>query len=132
VLESPHRWKDELPASRVTSVSGTAGADVRLRYEVAFIAATRGALGFGAGLLLSQKFSDSRTLTVVFTLALTIGATTAVNYWREYAGSFDSMAQYIVRAANVTGVVGGIGFATSAFAARQGLALDPASALRED
>ena len=85
------------------------------------------------------------TLTVVFTLALTIGATTAVfsivngvlltplaydgpdrlvalrelwreagagpfavndrhaNYWREHARSFDSMAQYITRAANLTG-----------------------------
>ena len=28
--------------------------------EVAFIAAPRGALGFGAGLLLSKKFSDTR------------------------------------------------------------------------
>ena len=85
------------------------------------------------------------TLTIVLTLALTVGATTAVfsivngvllaplaydesdqlvalrerwpeagdgllavndrhaNYWREHARSFDSMAQYIVRAANVTG-----------------------------
>jgi putative ABC transport system permease protein len=85
------------------------------------------------------------TVTIVFTLALTIGATTAVfsivngvllaplaydgsdqlvalrelwrevgnspspvndrhaNYWREHARSFDSMAQYIVRPANLTG-----------------------------
>ena len=32
--------------------------------EVAFIAATRGALGFGAGLLLSKKFSDTRRRNV--------------------------------------------------------------------
>jgi putative ABC transport system permease protein len=91
------------------------------------------------------RHDRSYTLTVVFTLALTIGATTAVfsivngvllaplaydesnqlvalqerwreagnlpfnvndrhaNYWREHARSFDSMAQYLVRPANVTG-----------------------------
>jgi putative ABC transport system permease protein len=32
----------------------------------------------------------------------------------------------------VVGVVGGIGFATCVFAARQGLAIDPARALREE
>ena len=47
--------------------------------EVAFIAATRGALGFGAGLLLSRKFSDSRRQKVgmgllAFGLATTIPA----------------------------------------------------------
>jgi hypothetical protein len=47
--------------------------------EVAFIAATRGALGFGAGLLLSEKFSESRRRKVglgllAFGLATTIPA----------------------------------------------------------
>ena len=47
--------------------------------EVAFIAATRGALGFGAGLLLSKKFSYTRRRKVgmgllAFGLATTIPA----------------------------------------------------------
>src|SRR5262245_25815843 len=95
--------------------------------------------------LRSFRHDRAYTLTVIVTLALTIGATTAVfsivngvllapldydgsdqlvalrerwreagnvafpvndrhaNYWREHARSFDSMAQYIVRPANVTG-----------------------------
>ena len=47
--------------------------------EVDFIAATRGALGFGAGLLLSAKFNESRRRQVglgllVFGIATTIPA----------------------------------------------------------
>ena len=95
--------------------------------------------------LRSFRHDRAYTLTIIFTLALTIGATTAVfsvvngvllaplaydgsdqlvslrerwreagngplavndrhaNYWREHARSFDSMAQYITRAANLTG-----------------------------
>jgi predicted permease len=95
--------------------------------------------------LRSFRHDRAYTLTVILTLALTIGATTAVfsivngvlltplgytesnrlvalrerwreagnhpyevndrhaNYWREHARSFESMAQYITRAANLTG-----------------------------
>jgi predicted permease len=95
--------------------------------------------------LRSFRHDRAYTLTIIFTLALTIGATTAVfsvvngvllaplaydasdqlvslrerwreagnrplavndrhaNYWRAHARSFDSMAQYITRAANLTG-----------------------------
>ena len=45
--------------------------------EVAFIAATRGALGFGAGLLLSQKLNDARRRKIgllAFGIATTIPA----------------------------------------------------------
>jgi hypothetical protein len=44
--------------------------------EVAFIAATRGALGFGAGLLLSDKLDDSRRRAVGFSLVALGIATT--------------------------------------------------------
>jgi len=95
--------------------------------------------------LRSFRHDRAYPLTIIFTLALTIGATTAVfsvvngvllaplaydgsdqlvalrerwleagnlpfsvndrhaNYWREHATSFDSMAQYITRPANLTG-----------------------------
>ena len=95
--------------------------------------------------LRSFRHDRAYTLTIIFTLALTIGATTAVfsvvngvllaplaydgsdqlvalrerwletgnrpgnvndrhaNYWREHARSFDSMAQYVTRPANLTG-----------------------------
>ena len=95
--------------------------------------------------LRSFRHDRAYAVTIIFTLALTIGATTAVfsivngvllaplaydgsdqlvalrerwreagdlpfnvndrhaNYWREHARSFDSMAQYIVRTANLTG-----------------------------
>ena len=95
--------------------------------------------------LRSIRHDRAYTLTIIGTLALTIGATTAVfsvvngvllaplaydesdqlvalrelwletgnrpgnvnerhaNYWREHARSFDSMAQYVVRPANLTG-----------------------------
>lgn len=45
--------------------------------EVAFIAATRGALGFGAGLLLSGKFNESRRRAVGMSL-LAIGVATTI------------------------------------------------------
>ena len=45
--------------------------------EVAFIAATRGALGVGIGLLLSGKIASSRRRTVAWTL-IAIGALTTI------------------------------------------------------
>jgi hypothetical protein len=45
--------------------------------EVVFIATTRGALGFGAGLLLSRKFSESRRRAVGLSL-VAIGIATTI------------------------------------------------------
>lgn len=45
--------------------------------EVAFIAGTRGALGAGIGLLLSQRMRESRRRAVAWTL-ITIGAVTTI------------------------------------------------------
>jgi hypothetical protein len=53
--------------------------------EVAFIAATRGALGLGAGLLLSEKFSDSRRRRVGMSL-LAFGIATTIPAARKLFG----------------------------------------------
>jgi hypothetical protein len=53
--------------------------------EVVFIAATRGALGFGAGLLLSGKFNESRRRAVGVSL-LAIGAATTIPAARKLFG----------------------------------------------
>ena len=53
--------------------------------DVAFIAATRGALGFGAGLLLSDKFSDSRRRKVGLGL-LAFGIATTIPAARKLFG----------------------------------------------
>ncbi len=45
--------------------------------EVAFIAGTRGALGAGIGLLLSQRMRESRRRTVAWTL-IALGAVTTI------------------------------------------------------
>ena len=45
--------------------------------EVAFIAVTRGALGFGAGLLLSRRFNESRRRAVGVSL-VAIGVATTI------------------------------------------------------
>jgi len=45
--------------------------------ELAFIAATRGALGLGAGLLLSEKFSPSRRRTLGWSL-FALGVATTI------------------------------------------------------
>ena len=44
--------------------------------EIAFIAATRGAIGFGAGLLLANKFGQAKRKTVGWSLFLTGVAST--------------------------------------------------------
>jgi hypothetical protein len=54
--------------------------------EVAFIAATRGALGFGAGLLLSGKFSELRRRRVGIGL-LALGIATTVPAARNLFGA---------------------------------------------
>jgi hypothetical protein len=53
--------------------------------DVAFIAVTRGALGFGAGLLLSDKFSDSRRRKVGLGL-LAFGIATTIPAARKLFG----------------------------------------------
>ena len=53
--------------------------------EVAFIAATRGALGFGAGLLLSGKFNESRRRKVGLGL-LALGIATTIPAARKLFG----------------------------------------------
>jgi membrane-associated phospholipid phosphatase len=53
--------------------------------EVAFIAATRGALGFGAGLLLSEKFNDTRRRKVGLGL-LALGIATTIPAARKLFG----------------------------------------------
>jgi hypothetical protein len=53
--------------------------------DVAFIAATRGALGFGAGLLLSKKFSDTRRRNLGMGL-LAFGIVTTIPAARKLFG----------------------------------------------
>jgi hypothetical protein len=53
--------------------------------EVAFIAATRGALGFGAGLLLSEKLSETRRRKVGLGL-LAFGIATTIPAARKLFG----------------------------------------------
>lgn len=53
--------------------------------EVAFIAATRGALGFGAGLLLSKKFSESSRRGIGMSL-LAFGIATTIPAARKLFG----------------------------------------------
>jgi hypothetical protein len=53
--------------------------------EMAFIAATRGALGFGAGLLLSDKFNKSRRRSVGLGL-LAFGVATTIPAARRVFG----------------------------------------------
>jgi hypothetical protein len=59
--------------------------------EVAFIAATRGALGFGAGLLLSDKLDDSRRRAVGFSL-VALGIATTIPAARKLFGRHTDMA----------------------------------------
>ena len=55
------------------------------RPEVAFIAGTRGALGFGLGLLLGRKIPESRRRAVGWTL-LSIGIATTIPAARKVFG----------------------------------------------
>ena len=59
--------------------------------EVAFIAATRGALGFGAGLLLSGKFNESRRRQVGLGL-LAFGIATTIPAARKLFGRHTEIA----------------------------------------
>jgi hypothetical protein len=59
--------------------------------EVAFIAATRGALGFGAGLLLSGKFDESRRRKVGLAL-LAFGLATTIPAARKLFGRHTEIA----------------------------------------
>jgi hypothetical protein len=59
--------------------------------EVAFIAATRDALGFGAGLLLSGKFNESRRRAVGMSL-LAIGLATTIPAARTLFGRHTEVA----------------------------------------
>jgi hypothetical protein len=59
--------------------------------EVAFIAATRGALGFGAGLLLSDRFNESRRRAVGFGL-LAVGIATTIPAARRLFGGRTQVA----------------------------------------
>lgn len=59
--------------------------------EVIFIAATRGALGFGAGLLLSEKFSEARRRKVGLGL-LAFGIVTTVPAARKLFGRHTEIA----------------------------------------
>jgi hypothetical protein len=59
--------------------------------ELAFIAATRGALGFGAGLLLSDKLDDSRRRAVGFSL-VALGIATTIPAARKLFGRHTDMA----------------------------------------
>jgi hypothetical protein len=59
--------------------------------EVAFIAATRGALGFGAGLLLSERFSESRRRKVGLGL-LAFGLATTIPAARKLFGRHTQIA----------------------------------------
>jgi hypothetical protein len=59
--------------------------------EVAFIAATRGALGFGAGLLLSRKFNESRRRAVGLSL-FAIGVATTIPAARRLFGRHAEVA----------------------------------------
>ena len=59
--------------------------------EVAFIAATRGALGFGAGLLLSGKLSDERRRKIGLGL-LAFGIATTIPAARKLFGRHAEIA----------------------------------------
>ena len=59
--------------------------------EVIFIAATRGALGFGAGLLLSKRFDDSRRRRVGLGL-LAFGIATTIPAARKLFGRHSEIA----------------------------------------
>jgi hypothetical protein len=59
--------------------------------EVAFIAATRAALGFGAGLLLSRKFNESRRRTVGLSL-VAIGLATTIPAAKRLFGRHTEIA----------------------------------------
>jgi hypothetical protein len=59
--------------------------------ELAFIAATRGALGFGAGLLLSEKFSDTRRRKIGLSL-LAFGIATTIPAARKLFGGRTAIA----------------------------------------
>ena len=59
--------------------------------EVAFIAATRGALGFGAGLLLSQKLNDERRRKIGLGL-LAFGIATTIPAARKLFGRHAEIA----------------------------------------
>jgi len=59
--------------------------------EVAFIAATRGALGFGAGLLLSQKLNDARRRKIGLGL-LAFGIATTIPAARKLFGRHAEIA----------------------------------------
>jgi len=59
--------------------------------EVAFIAATRGALGFGAGLLLSEKLNDERRRKVGLGL-LAFGIATTIPAARKLFGRHAEIA----------------------------------------
>ena len=53
--------------------------------EVAFIAATRGMLGFGAGLLLSSRFSESKRSSIGWAL-VSVGVLTTIPAARHLFG----------------------------------------------
>ena len=59
--------------------------------EVAFIAATRGALGFGAGLLLSGKLNDERRRKIGLGL-LAFGIATTIPAARKLFGRHSEIA----------------------------------------
>jgi len=59
--------------------------------EVAFIAATRGALGFGAGLLLSEKLNDERRRKIGLGL-LDFGIATTIPAARKLFGRHAEIA----------------------------------------
>ena len=59
--------------------------------EVAFIAATRGALGFGAGLLLSEKLNDKRRRKIGLGL-LAFGIATTIPAARKLFGRHAEIA----------------------------------------
>jgi hypothetical protein len=59
--------------------------------DVIFIAATRGALGFGAGLLLSERFDDSRRRRVGLGL-LAFGIATTIPAARKLSGRHSEIA----------------------------------------
>ena len=59
--------------------------------EVAFIAATRGALGFGAGLLFSEKLNDERRRKIGLGL-LAFGIATTIPAARKLFGRHSEIA----------------------------------------
>jgi hypothetical protein len=59
--------------------------------EVAFIAATRGALGFGAGLLLSTKIDESRRRALGWSL-FAVGLATTIPAARTLLGRRSAVA----------------------------------------